>query len=232
MEDLCARVADTQGLCVSVPTMCHALQRLGRPCNKRHASERDTLRVQRARAAYHAVMEPRAVERSQCIDESGMPRAMTRWLGRAPRGERVVATVPHNYGPPVTMRGALSLQGLEAVMTVDEATDGDVGQASVEQVLGPTLVTGDVVLMENLSAHKGAGGREALERPGAQVLYVPPSSPDLSPLEPCWSKGKTALRQAKARTREALVHALGQGWSTVTAVDARTWFIHCGYTVQ
>lgn len=130
------------------------------------------------------------------------------------------------------MIGALSLQGLEAVLTIDGATDGDVLQAYVEQVLGPTLVTGDVVIRENLGAHKVAGLREALERQGAQVVYWPPYSPDRSPIEPCWSKVKTALRKAKARTREALEHALGHVLSTITAVDARHWFAHCGYTVQ
>jgi transposase len=177
-------------------------------------------------------MQPRAVERYQFIDESGMNLAMTRLFGRAPRGERVVDTVPQNYGPNVTIIGALSLHGLEAVMTVDGATDGDVFQAYVEQVLGPTLVAGDVVIMDNLGAHKVARIREALAQRGAQVVYLPPYSPDLSPIEPCWSKVKTALRQAKARTREALEGALGQGLSTVTAVDARNWFVHCGYTVQ
>lgn len=177
-------------------------------------------------------MEPRAVERYKFIDESGVNLAMTRLFGRAPRGERVVDTVPQNYGPNVTMIGALSLQGLDAVMTIDGATDGDVFQAYVEHVLGPTLVAGDIVIMDNLSAHKVPGIREAIESQGAQVVYLPPYSPDLSPIEPCWSKVKTALRKAKARTREALERALEQGLSTVTAVDARNWFAHCGYAVQ
>jgi transposase len=126
----------------------------------------------------------------------------------------------------------LSLAGLDAVMTVDGATDGDVFRVYVEQALGPTLVAGDVVMMDNLSAHKVAGGREAIERRGAQVVYLPPYAPDLSPIEPCWSKSKTALRQAKARTREALEHALAEALATVTALDARNWFVHGGYTGQ
>jgi transposase len=99
-------------------------------------------------------------------------------------------------------------------------------------MLGPTLVAGDVVLMDNLSAHKVAGIREAIEGHGAQVIYLPPYTPDLSPIEPCWSKVKTALRKAKTRTREALEHALEEVLSTVTAVDAHNWFAHCGYSVQ
>jgi transposase len=132
----------------------------------------------------------------------------------------------------VTIIGALSLQGLDAIMSVDGATDGDVFQASVEQVLGPTLVAGDVVMMDNLSVHKVAGIREAIERQGAQVIYWPPDAPDLSPIALCWSKVTTALRKAKARSRQALESALAQVWSTVTAVDAQHWFAHCGYTVQ
>jgi transposase len=189
-------------------------------------------RVQQARADYHAVMQPRAVERYKFIDESGINLAMTRLFGRAPRGERVVDTIPQNYGPHVTMLGALSLQGLDAVMTVGGATDGEMFLAYVEQILGPTLVVGDIVVMDNLGAHKVAGSREAIEGRGAQVQYLPPYSPDLSPIEPGWSKIKTALRKAKARTREALEQALEQVLSMVTAIDARHWFVHCGYTVQ
>ena len=177
-------------------------------------------------------MEPLAVEPYKGIDESGINLAMTRWFGRAPRGDRGVDAVPQNYGPNVTMIGALALQGFDAAMTGAGATDGDVLQTYVAQVLGPTLVAGDVVMMENLSAHKVTGSREALERQGAQVISLPPYSPDLAPLELCWSKVKTALRKAKARTREALERARGQVLSTVTAGDARNWFAHCGYTVQ
>lgn len=177
-------------------------------------------------------MQPLAVERYKFIDESGINLAMTRLCGRAPRGERVVDTVPQHYGPNVTMLGALSLQGLEAVMTIEGATDGAVFRAYGEQVLGPTLRPGDVVIMDNLRAHKVAGIREAVEGCGAQVQYWPPYSPDLSPIEPCWSKVKTALRKAKARTNEALERARVTVLSTVTAVDARNWFRHCGYTVQ
>ena len=157
---------------------------------------------------------------------------MTRLYGRAPPGERVIGTVPQNYGANVTMLAALGSQGVEAVMTLDGATDAEVLRAYVEQVLRPTLRLGDIVIMDNLRAHKAAGIREAIEQAGAQVLYLPPYSPDLSPIEPCWSKLKTALRTAKARTREALAHALAQALATITASDAHSWFRHCGYALQ
>ena len=157
---------------------------------------------------------------------------MTRLYGRAPRGQRVGESVPRNYGPNVTMIGALSLAGLEAVMTIAGATDGDVFRAYVEQVLGPTLVPGDVVVMDNLRAHKVAGIVDAIEQRGAHVQYLPPYSPDLSPIEPYWSKLKTALRRAKARTHEALNVALANALEMVAASDAHGWFRHCGYPIQ
>ena len=157
---------------------------------------------------------------------------MTRQYGRAPRGERVVGAVPQNYGANVTMLAALSLQGVGAVMTVDGATDATVFHAYVEHVLCPTLVPGDVVIMDNLRAHKVAGIRERIEACGARLIYLPPYSPDLSPIEPCWSKLKALLRTAQARTREALDAAIQQVLAAVTASDARGWFRHCGYALR
>jgi transposase len=157
---------------------------------------------------------------------------MTRQYGRAPRGERVVGAVPQNYGANVTMLAALSRQGVGAVMTVDGATDAAVFHAYVEHVLGPTLVPGDVVIMDNLRAHKVAGIRERIEACGARLIYLPPYSPDLSPIEPCWSKLKALLRTAQARTREALDAAIQQVLAAVTASDARGWFRHCGYALR
>ena len=121
--------------------------------------------------------------RFKFIDESGVNLAMTRLYGRAPRGERVVGTVPQNYGANVTMLAALGSHGVEAVMTIDGATDAEVFRVYVEQVLRPTLRPGDIVIMDNLRAHKAAGICEAIEQAGAQVVYLPPYSPDLSPIE-------------------------------------------------
>jgi transposase len=157
---------------------------------------------------------------------------MTRLYGRAPRGERVVGTVPQNYGANVTMLAALGSHGVEAVMTIDGATDAEVFRVYVEQVLRPTLRPGDLVIMDNLRAHKAAGIREAIEQTGARLQYLPPYSPDLAPIEPCWSKIKTALRAAKARSREALEHALAQALATITVADAHSGFAHCGYSLQ
>lgn len=171
-------------------------------------------------------------ERLKFIDESGVNIAMTRLYGRAPRGERVIGSVPQNYGQNITMLASLSATGVEAVMTVEGATDGDVFRSYVREVLAPTLAKGDIVVMDNLGAHKVAGVREVIEARGAQVIYLPPYSPDLNPIERCWSKIKTVLRAAKARTREALEVAIKQALTTVTESDARAWFKHCGYALR
>ena len=166
------------------------------------------------------------------VDESGVNVALTPLYGRAPKGERVIGTVPQNDGPNVTMLGTLGVEGIQAVMTVDGATETEVCRAYVKHILAPTLTPGDIVVMDNLAAHKAPGIQQALARRGARLLYLPPYSPDLSPIEPCWGKVKTFLRKAKARTREALDRVIPQALATVTATDALSWFAHCGYALQ
>jgi transposase len=197
-----------------------------------HASERDTPRVQHARGAYQQEIGTLEVKCCKFVDESGINLALTRLYGRAPRGERAVGSVPQNYGANVTMIGALSRRGLEAPMTVEGATDGEVFSVYVKRVLCPTLKRGDIVVMDNLRAHKVSGIREAITARGAKVLYLPPYSPDLSPIERCWSKLKTALRARGARTRRTLERALKQALSTITKADAVAWFAHCGYKIN
>lgn len=157
---------------------------------------------------------------------------MARRYGRALRGCRVHDATPKNWGRNVTVLGSLSCLGLEAMMTVEGATDAAVFRAYVSQVLVPTLQPGDVVVMDNPGAHKVDGIRSAIEASGAVLMYLPPYSPDCSPIEPCWSKLKTCLRGMKARTRKALDRALAHAIDTVTASDARSWFAHCGYALQ
>jgi len=139
----------------------------------------------------------------KCIDESGINIAVTRLYGRTPPGERVLGSAPQNYGQNVTILGALSSIGLEAVMTVEGATDSDVFHAYVREVWCPTLREGDIVIEDNLSAHKAAGVQAAIAAQGARMRSLPPYSPDLHPIERCWAKIKTFLRAAKTRTRGA-----------------------------
>jgi transposase len=185
-----------------------------------------------ARSAYRKEVAALPKYRFKFVDESGVNIAMTRLFGRAPRGQRVVDAVPKNYGSNVTVLGALSCDGMEAVMTVEGATDKAVFGAYVQKVLVPTLVPGDIVVMDNLGVHKVRGIREAIEAAGASLLYLPPYSPECSPIENCWSKLKTFLRAAKARTREALDAALVRALDTISASDARGWFAHCGYALH
>jgi transposase len=195
-----------------------------------NATERDCERVQTRRSEYQA--EIAAISgRLKFLDEAGSNIAMTRLYGRAAKGERVYDSVPQNYGENITMLACLSESGLSAPMTVAGAVDGLVFRAYVEQVLAPTLEAGEIVIMDNLGAHKVKGVREAIEARGATVIYLPPYSPDLNPIEKCWSKIKTYLRAAKARTRQALEQALKEALLLVTEKDALGWFASCGYPV-
>jgi transposase len=194
-----------------------------------HASERDTPRIQQARQDYRQKLTAFDLRRLKFVDESGVNLAMTRRYGRAPTGERVMGSVPQTDGPHVTMLGALGVHGLHAVMTVDGATDADVFRTYVRQVLGPTLTPGDIVVMDNLRAHTAIGVQQALARRGARLLYWPPYSPDLAPIEPGWSTVQTALRQAKARPRGTLDTAIAAAMGTVSLAEAYGWFNHCGY---
>lgn len=172
------------------------------------------------------------MRRCKFVDESGVNIAMTPLYGRAPRGERVIGSVPQNYGSNLTMIAALGVGGLNALMTVEGATDGEVFRVWTERVLCPTLERGDIVVMDNLGAHKVSGIREAIEGRGAKLIYLPPYSPDLSPIERCWSKIKAALRAVGARTRRRLEKAIKQALSTITESDALAWFAHCGYELN
>lgn len=165
------------------------------------------------------------------VDESGVNTAMTRRYGRAPRGERVHDSAPRNYGTHTSIIGALGLRGLVATLAVEGAVDTLCFDAYIEQVLGPRLRPGDVVVLDNLGAHKASRIEVVAAERGAQVLWLPPYSPDYSPIEQCWSKIKSYLRGAKARTNEALDKALAQAIKLVTKADIRGWFKHCGYSL-
>jgi transposase len=171
------------------------------------------------------------VQRLQFVDEAGVNLALMRLYGRAPAGTRAGGSVPCNYGPHITLLGALGTGGLDALMTIESATDGAVFRAFVEQVVCPTLQAGDIVVMDNLRAHKVTGIADAITRCGARLLSLPSYSPDLSPIEPCWSKLKSRLRRVGARTREALEEAITHAMEGITAADALAWFAHCGYVV-
>jgi transposase len=166
------------------------------------------------------------------VDESGINTAMTRTHGRGPPGERVPGAVPHGHWETLTMIGALRLEGVVAAVTVDASTDTDVFGTFVHEALVPALRPGDVVLWDGLAAHKVPRMREEIERADATLTPLPPYSPDLSPIEPYWSKVKTHVRSQEARTPAALGEAAAGGFASVTAGDARGWFKNCGYCVH
>jgi transposase len=155
---------------------------------------------------------------------------MTRLCGRAPRGERVHASVPHGRWHSTTMMSSLRLDGRTACMTLEGATDTESFRAYIEAVLAPTLQPGDIVVMDNLSPHKSDPTLARITAAGAQVLFLPAYSPDLNPIEKMWSKVKALLRTAEARTPADLVRAIGQALAQVTASDALGWFASCGYS--
>jgi transposase len=166
------------------------------------------------------------------LDESGVNTAMTPRYGRAPRGERVVDTAPRNYGEQTSLLGALSFgRGLIAVMTLRGAVDPMAFDAYLRQVLAPRLRKGDVLVLDNLNVDKASQIEQIAGERGGEVLWLPPYSPDYSPIEQCWSKIKQALRAAKTRTRDELDEALAKAIKLISKADTRGWFKHCGYEV-
>ena len=157
---------------------------------------------------------------------------MTRLRGRAPRGERLIAKVPHGHWSTTTLIGALGIDGVRCSTVVDGPVNGDIFRAFIDQVLCPVLRTGDIVVMDNLSSHKSPQVRRSIEAAGATLIYLPPYSPDYSPIEPAFSKIKQLLRGLAARTRERLWNSMQAILDTVTPSDALHFFEHCGYPLQ
>ena len=153
---------------------------------------------------------------------------MTRLPGRAPSGERVVEHAPHGHWHTTTMVSAIGLTGIEAPMVIDRAMDARVFRGYIERMPAPTRHAGDIVVMDNLSSHKTVGVREAIEAVDASLLYLPPYSPDLNPIEAMWSKVKQSLRGAAARNSRTLLQAIGQALPTVTLQDCQGFFRGCG----
>ena len=166
------------------------------------------------------------------LDESGALTNLVRSYGRSDRGARCVGLVPQGHWKVMTAVAAIRLDGLTAPFTIDCPMDGEIFGVYVEQVLVPTLKRGDVVVMDNLAAHKRPQIRQMIEAAGATVLYLPPYSPDFNPIEMIWSKVKGLLRTIAARTVAALHAAFGQAFAAVTANDILGCFRHCGYATR
>jgi transposase len=192
-----------------------------------HATERDIEENRRRREEFVAKLGTIPPERLIFLDESGVTTRMTRLHARAAGGTRVHEGAPEGDWKILTILGAMSTQGIIAAMTIEAATDREIFLAYLDEVLCPQLEPGDVVVMDNLSSHKVDGVRQRIEAHQAELLYLPPYSPDLNPIEKAWSKLKQILRQVKARTAEALDQAIAAAIPEISPANAQAWFRLC-----
>jgi transposase len=169
------------------------------------------------------------VEKLVFLDETWTSTNMTRRYGRAPRGQRCHGSAPYSHWQITTFVGALRRRGISATMVIDEPMDGDVFLAYVEQVLVPTLVPGEVVILDNLGSHKVPGVQQAILGAEASLLYLPPYSPDLNPIESFFAKLKTLLRKAAKRSTDALWEEIALLLQSVSSQECSNYFNACGY---
>jgi transposase len=184
------------------------------------------------KAARQAWAESRAAfdpERLIFIDESGLSTKMARLRGWAPEGERCPAAIPHGHWKTITFVGGFTLSGFIAPLLLDGPMNGECFRAWVEQMLVPMLERDDIVVMDNLSAHKVAGVRQAIETTGARLLYLPPYSPDLNPIENAFAKLKAIVRAAAARTFDTLEAAAALALEKFQPHECVNFFTHAGY---
>ena len=190
------------------------------------AGERDEF----LRAAWRALVAGEIdAERLVFVDEMGTNVSLSPIYAWSRKGERAFGSAPRNWGKNVTLLASITAGGLGPCLAVEGATTRGVFEAYLERVLAPSLKPGQMVVMDNLSAHKGGRVKEIIEGRGCEVLYLPPYSPDFNPIEQAFSKVKGLLRRAQARTRQALIEAMGEALSAVSARDVRGFFGHCGY---
>lgn len=183
------------------------------------------------RAAFRVEISSKLdAERFVFVDECSTNSSLSPLYGWSKMGERLRASVPRNWGENVTLISSMSLaDGMGPSLAVEGPTTREVFELYVEKVLAPVLLAGQFVVMDNLSSHKGARVRELIEEQGCELLFLPPYSPDLNPIEEAFSKVKGILRKAQARTRGALVEAMGQALGAVSPSDTRGFFEDSGY---
>ena len=181
------------------------------------------------REHWHGELADVPIDKLVFIDESAATTSLQRLRGRSPRGERCIASGPAGHWTVATMIGAMRLDGPLSCETLDGAVDTAAFLAWVSEALCPLLRIGDVVIMDNLPAHKHPAIRAAIESVGAGLRYLPPYSPDFNPIENMWSKVKEALRSAAARTMDKLGQAINAALNRVTPNDCRGFFSNCGY---
>lgn len=170
--------------------------------------------------------------RLRFLDEAGAKTILTRLYARALGGRRTTEAVPRNYGASTSMIATLGIDGVAAPMLIEGSVDTLVFNAYCEEVLRPTLKSGDIIVLDNLRAHRASRIEEIAAGCGARVVWLPPYSPDFSPIELMWSKVKAYLKKIKARTQAELEKAIALALQTVMLSDCRNWFRHCGYEVS
>ncbi len=196
-----------------------------------HARELDRPEVKKRRLEFIREQIKLRVRRLVFLDESGFRLGTPPSYGWAPVGDKAPGKATHGSWKTMTMIGAIALDGWRGFMTVQAATDREVFKAYVNQILVPNLRRGDIVVMDNLSVHKDADATAAIQRAGADVLFLPPYSPDLNPIEKAWAKLKDILRRAATVTREAFDSAVVAAMDQITTEDVRAWTRHAGYAV-
>lgn len=226
-------LAERQGVRLCIAQVFNVVKRLGVRLKKSlHAAERDTEANRRKREAFVERIRSTPPENLIFLDESGVTTSMTRLYGRRADGSRIHEATPGAHWKILTILGAMRLSGITAAMTIEEATDADIFLTYVEEVLCPTLGTGDVVVMDNLSSHKVNGVSKKIADRGAEVLYLPPYSPDLNPIEKAWVKIKQHLCSVRARSRQDLDNAIAEALSRITPDHAQAWFRHSFLALQ
>ncbi len=194
-----------------------------------HAAEQDRPDILRRRWDWVESQPDLHPDRLVFIDETWVTTSMARTHGRAPRGERLRAAIPHGHWKTTTFVAGLRNRGMIAPLVLDGPINGELFQAYVDQVLAPELRPGDVVVMDNLGSHKGAGIRSAIEAAGASLLYLPPYSPDFNPIEQAFAKLKAMLRKAAERTLDDLWRTIGRIVETFTPTECANYFAAAGY---
>jgi transposase len=192
------------------------------------ATERD----EQKRSAFRERLKGVDPKRLLFVDESSTNVALTPRYGRAPKGERARGRAPRNWGKNVTLISSIGSEGMGPSMSIEGPSDTDSFGIYVREILAPNLKAGQIVLMDNLSVHKGKWVREIIERRGCQLWFLPPYSADFNPIEEAFSKVKALLRRAQARVLEALFEATEEALLAISAQDACSYFEHCGYAIQ
>lgn len=231
LEELRYKLQQQTGVLIGRSTVDRMLQKLNLTVKKKtlYATEKESKRVQQQRVEFWQLVQSFLAKDLIFVDESGVNLALTRLFARAPKGHRAYGKRPQKRGKNVSIIGAIALSGLVSQISLIGATDGLTFEAFISQQLVPKLWVGACVVMDNCSIHKGDEIQALIERSGARLIYLPPYSPEFSPIENCWSKIKSLLRSMGARNYPDLAQAIEDAFERVSLEDICNWFTHCCY---